>query len=234
MEVDWSVGQIMEALKRNQLEKETLVIFTSDNGPWLNYGDHAGSAGPLREGKGTMFEGGCRVPCIMRWPGHIPADTKCTTPAMTIDILPTIAEIIGAPLPSRPIDGRSILSLMTGAPDLPSPHEAYYLYYGTELQAIRSGRWKLHFPHAYRTLSGRPGGTGGKSVKYDQATIELSLFDLQADVGETTNVADQHPDVVRRLTALAETAREDLGDGPNHIGKGVRAAGEIQTETPSP
>ncbi len=100
-EVDWSVGQILEAINRNRLDEKTLVIFTSDNGPWLSYGNHAGSAKPLREGKGTMFDGGCRVPCLMRWPGQIPADSECTEPAMTIDVLPTVADLIGAKLPDH-------------------------------------------------------------------------------------------------------------------------------------
>ena len=123
MEVDWSVGQILETLRKHKLDKSTLVIFTSDNGPWLNYGDHAGSAGPLREGKGTMFDGGCRESALMWWPGTIPAGSECPTPAMTIDLLPTVAELIGARLPKHPIDGKSIVNLLKGTSDT-SPHEA--------------------------------------------------------------------------------------------------------------
>ncbi len=227
MEVDWSVGQIMEALRRNKIADNTLVIFTSDNGPWLSYGDHAGSAKPLREGKGTMFDGGCRVPCIMSWPGKIPADSHCDEPAMTIDILPTVAQLIGGTLPAHPIDGRSIWPLMSGESSATSPHEAYYFYWGNELQAVRSGRWKLHFPHSYRTLKEPLGGTGGVPVKYGEARVELSLFDLNSDPGEKTNLAVEHPEVVQRLTELANIARADLGDRPTK-GVGVRAVGRIE------
>ncbi len=113
MEIDWSVGRIMQTLKKHGLDNNTLVIFASDNGPWRNYGNHAGSVGPLREGKGTMWDGGCRVPCIMRWPGKIKAGTVCTKMAATIDLLPTIAAIAGTPLPKRKIDGVDIRPLLT-------------------------------------------------------------------------------------------------------------------------
>ena len=159
MEVDWSVGQIRDPAQAQARQKHT-GHFTSDNGPWLSYGDHAGSAGPLREGKGTMFDGGCRESALMWWPGTIPAGSECPTPAMTIDLLPTVAELIGARLPMHPIDGKSIVNLLKGTSDT-SPHEAYYFYYGRQLQAIRMGKWKLHFPHGYRTMAGRPGGTDG-------------------------------------------------------------------------
>lgn len=228
MEVDWSVGQILDTLRKHDLDKDTLVVFTSDNGPWLSYGDHAGSAGPLREGKGTMFDGGCRESTLMWWPGTIPADSVCSQPAMTIDILPTVAELIGAELPDHKIDGKNIWPLIAGEPNAVSPHEAYFFYYGRELQAIRRGKWKLHFPHSYRTMAGRPGGTGGKPAPYSQAKIGLALFDLEADIGETTNVADQHPDVVRELQALADEMRKDLGDSSQRIqGQGIRPAGRI-------
>lgn len=226
LEVDWSVGQIMEAVRRQRLEQHTLVIFTSDNGPWLSYGDHAGSAGPLREGKGTMFEGGCREPTIMWWPGRIPAATRCSEPAMTIDILPTVARLIGAALPEHPIDGKDIWPLMSGAAGARSPQEAYYFYYGNQLQAVRSGRWKLHFPHDYRSLDGQPGGRDGIPARYVNKSIGLALFDLEADIGETTNVAEQHPDVVARLQVLGEAMREELGD-QQRKGRGNRPAGRI-------
>jgi len=212
MEVDWSVGQILDTLRKHDLDKNTLVIFTADNGPWLSYGDHAGSAGPLREGKGTMFDGGCRESTIMWWPGTVPAGTVCHEPAMTIDILPTVAKLAGTKLPDHKIDGRSILPLIKGEPGATSLHEAYYFYWGRELQAVRMGKWKLHFPHRYRTLAGRKGGTGGIPVPYSQAKIGLSLFDLDHDVSETTSVSDQHPDIVKKLEALAEKMRKDLGD----------------------
>ncbi len=232
MEVDWSVGQILGALKEHSLDQKTLVIFTADNGPWLSYGDHAGSAQPLREGKGTMFEGGCREPTIMHWPGKIPAGTTCDELASTIDILPTVAKLIGAELPNHRIDGKDIRSLMFGKADASSPHEIFYCYYrGGQLQAVRDRRWKLHFPHSYRTLAGRTGGTGGKPVSYSQAKIGLELFDLKNDVSESTNVAAKHPDVVERLQRYAEQARDDLGDSlTKRKGQGVRGPGRLGSD----
>ena len=225
MEVDWSVGQILETLRKHKLDKNTLVIFTSDNGPWLSYGDHAGSAGPLREGKGTMFDGGCRESALMWWPGTIPAGSECATPAMTIDLLPTVAELIGARLPKHPIDGKSIVHLLKGTSDT-SPHEAYYFYYGRQLQAIRMGKWKLHFPHGYRTMAGRPGGTDGIPTRYSQAKIGLALFDMEKDIGETTDVKAKHPDIVKQLQALGEKMRKELGDN-GRSGTGLRPPGQL-------
>ena len=213
MEVDWSVGQILDAVEDVGVERNTLVIFTSDNGPWLSYGTHAGRATPLREGKGTMFEGGYREPTIMWWKGKIPAGSECNQLCSTIDLVPTIAKLIGATLPDQRIDGKDILPLMTGQPNAKSPHEAFYCYYGGgQLQAVRNERFKLVFPHSYRTLNGHPGGIGGIPVGYKQAKAKLSLFDLEQDVSETTNVIDAHPDVVKQLMAAAELARADLGD----------------------
>ncbi|RMF93222.1 MAG: arylsulfatase [Planctomycetota bacterium] len=230
-EIDWSVGQILATLKKHNLDDNTLVIFTSDNGPWLSYGNHAGSAKPLREGKGTTFEGGVREPCIMRWPGKIPAGTVCDELAATIDILPTMAYLIGGELPQdRIIDGKNIWPLMAGEPGAKTPHEAYYYYWGRHLQAIRSGKWKLHFPHKYRSME--QGGTPGKDGQpgpYVQAEIGLSLFDLEADIGERHNVADAHPEVVARLQALADKARADLGDSATkQQGSGVREPGRYE------
>jgi arylsulfatase A len=212
-ELDWSVGEILEALRRHRLDRKTLVVFVSDNGPWLSYGDHAGSAAPLREGKGTAWEGGIRVPALMRWPGRIPAGTVCQEPAMTIDLMPTIARLTGARLPDHRIDGRDIWPLLSGEPGARSPQDAYFFYYHVnELHAVRSGRWKLVFPHSYRTLDGRPGGTDGIPVKYGSAKTGLELYDLAADPGEEVDLAAEHPEVVSRLLDLAEQAREDLGD----------------------
>jgi len=228
-EVDWSVGQILDTLRKHQLDKNTMVIFTADNGPWLSYGDHAGSALPLREGKGTMFDGGCREPTLMWWPGRIPAGTVCREPAMTIDVLPTIAHLVGAKLPDHTIDGKNIWPLIAGEPGAQSPHEAYFFYYGRQLQAVRMGKWKLHFPHKYRTLAGRPGGTGGTPVPYEQAEIGLALFDLENDVGETTDVAAEHPDVVAAIRKLADRMRAELGDSATkQKGSGVREPGRLE------
>jgi arylsulfatase A len=228
MEIDWSVGQILGTLAKNGLDKHTLVIFTSDNGPWLSYGNHAGGAGPFREGKGTTFEGGVREPCIMRWPGKIPAGRVCNEPAMTIDLFPTFAKLIGAELPKHAIDGLDISAVLLDKPGAKCPHEAFYFYWGNELQAIRSGGWKLHFPHGYRALTGTP-GKDGKPGGYANQKIELSLYDIEKDVGEKENVAAQHPEIVERLKALADKARDELGDSTQkRIGKGYRPPGMVE------
>jgi len=209
-EIDWSVGQILAALEKNGVDENTLVVFTTDNGPWLAFGNHAGNAGPLREGKGTTFEGGMRVPCIMRWPARIPAGSECDKTAGTIDLLPTMAELIDGDLPEHPIDGKSIVKLMTGGLDEPSPHEYYCYYQGPHLQAIRSGDWKLHFRHSYHTIV-KPGHDGNHGHAKN-LIIEMSLFNLKDDIGETTNVADKYPHIVARLRGLAARARADIGD----------------------
>ncbi|MEO0529698.1 MAG: sulfatase [Planctomycetota bacterium] len=224
IELDWSVGQVMAALERGGVAENTLVVFTSDNGPWLSYGDHAGSAGPLREGKGTMWEGGYREPCVMRWPARIPAGTTCDEFCSTIDLVPTVAEALQADLPTHPIDGRNILPLMTDD-EAVSPHEVFYCYYVGQLQAVRDRRWKLTLPHKYRTLGDREPGSGGKGKGYRQTGVGIRLFDLKNDVSETTDVAADHPKVVARLLAAAEAARADLGDSlTDRVGSGVRPA----------
>lgn len=229
-EIDWSVGQVMATLKRLKLEDNTIVIYTSDNGPWLVYGDHAGKADPFREGKGTSFEGGYRVPCIMRWPGQIPAGTACDKLAVTFDLLPTFAKLVGAELPGdRKIDGRDIWPLMHGAPDAQTPHEAFFEYWSHDLQAVESGKWKLHFAHTY--LHPDPAGHGGKSGKAARLDLPLSLFDLETDPGETKNLADANPDVVARLTALADDCRKELGDAAtNQTGSAVREPGKLSDD----
>lgn len=229
MEIDWSVGEILKALRAHGLEEDTWVIFTSDNGPWLSYGDHAGSSGPLREGKGTSWEGGTRVPCIMRWPGKIPAGRDSQAMLMTIDLLPTFAGRVGANLPAHPIDGRDVWPLIAGQPGATNPHSAYCTYFdANSLQAVTSGdgRWKLVLPHTYRTLAGS-GGTGGRPVAYQQRKLEAAeLYDLAHDLGETRNGAAEHPEVVARLLAEAEKARAELGDRlTQRTGAGTREPG---------
>ena len=213
MEIDWLVGEILGALKKNGLDENTLVIFSSDNGPWLSYGNHAGSAGPLREGKGTSFEGGHREPCIARWPGKIPAGTVCEEPAMTIDLFPTIARLTGAALPAHQIDGLDIWPLFTGEPGAKNPHAAYLFYYAqNELQAVRSGDWKLFFPHSARTMLGQDPGKDGTPGKYRALRVAHELYNLRDDLGETRDLAAENPAIVQRLEALAEQARAELGD----------------------
>jgi arylsulfatase A-like enzyme len=173
MELDWSVGQILATLEQLGIDDDTLVIFTSDNGPWLSYGNHGGSAGVLREGKGTAWEGGVRVPFIARWPGRIPAGKTQGEPAMTIDLLPTLARCTGAKLPAGKLDGKDIGALLLGEAGARSPHEAYYFYWNNELQGVRSGPWKLYFPHTYRTLAGSKAGNDGQPGPYKQAPVGL-------------------------------------------------------------
>lgn len=213
MELDWSVGQILSTLKRHNIDDNTLVIFTSDNGPWLNFGNHAGSVGPLREGKGTCFEGGQRVPCVARWPGKITAGSKCDELAATMDLLPTIAKLIGAEVPDdRTIDGHNIWPLLSGQPDSVTPRDSFYYYYRGDLCGVRDRQWKLSLPHRYRTLADNPPGQDGMPGRYDHITSKLALYDLKNDIGETTNVADQHPEIVARLQTMTETARTTFGD----------------------
>jgi arylsulfatase A len=229
-EIDAGLGTILAALDRNGLENDTLVIFTSDNGPWLSYGDHAGTTGPLREGKGTTFEGGVRVPFVARFPGRIRPGTTCCEPAMTIDLLPTIAGLIDAPLPEHTIDGLDIWPLLTLEPGATSPHDAFFFYYRkNELQAMRSGNWKLHFPHGYRSMHGREIGNGGTPGKYDYSVkTGLELYDLVTDIGESKNVAAEHPEVVYQLQLQADAMRAELGDTRvDTIGSGVREPGRI-------
>ncbi len=213
-ELDWSVGEILKTLNDLGLDDNTLVIFTSDNGPWLSYGHHGGSAGRLREGKGTAWEGGVRVPCLMRWTGKIPAGHTTHEPAMTIDLLPSIAKLAGAKLPDHVIDGKDIWPLMAGQAGAKSPQEAYYFYWGKQLQGVRSGTWKLYFPSSYISLGGREGGKEGQPAKMDVKQRKLELYNLEDDMGEQTEVSALHPEVVQRLQGLADKMRKDLGDTP--------------------
>lgn len=229
MELDWSVGEILKTLKKNGLENNTLVIFTSDNGPWLNFGNHAGSAFPLREGKGTMWEGGPRVSTLMRWPGIIPEGIECDRIASTIDILPTLAEITGAALPEKKIDGVSILSLLEGKKEA-KPRNQFYYYYGGDLIAVRKDKWKLVFPHKFRSYEGVEPGKDGFPGPYGKGIItELELYDLENDIGETNNLAAQYPEIVEELKIIGDSAREELGDRIlNKKGKAVRKPGRRQ------
>lgn len=234
MEVDWSVGEIMAALKKNGLEDNTWVIFTSDNGPWLSYGDHAGSAGPLREGKGTCWEGGTRVTGIMKWPGKIPAGTTTDAMMMTIDLLPTIAHVMDAKLPAHKIDGLNCWPIVAGENGAKNPHDFYAFYYEqNQLQAITSGdgRWKLQLPHKYRAMQGvTDKAANGIPVLYKQQTIDQpELYDLYADVSESKNVATGHPDIIAKLQQHAATIRAELGDSlmKQPKGAGTREPGRV-------
>jgi arylsulfatase len=222
-EVDWSVGQIMKTLKEAGVDKNTLIVFTSDNGPWLNYGNYAGNTAGLREGKGTTYEGGIREPCAISWPGHIPAGTVCNKIASTIDLLPTIAEICGAPLPSRKIDGVNILPLLLNKPEANPRTEFVYYYHKNSLEAIRKGKWKLVFPHKSKSYKVYPPGNNGNRGRIAQVQEPQALYNLSVDPGETLDVQSQHPEVVKQLGALADIYRHDLGDNLTHTkGTGTR------------
>lgn len=231
MEIDWSVGQVLEALEKNGLTENTLVIFVSDNGPWLNFGNHAGSAGGLREGKGTSWEGGQRVPCIMKWPGRIPEGLVCNKIAATIDVLPTLANIVEAPLPTRKIDGVNILSLMTGDQKA-NPREVFLYYYNSNcLEAVRKNQWKLVFAHQSQTYEGFAPGKDGVGGKTGNVQVEPALYDLRRDPGERYDVKDLNPEIVAELTKIADEARADLGDGILNIkGANVREPGRVSVQ----
>ncbi len=215
-EVDWSMGELFQTLQAEGIDQNTLVVLTSDNGS-----QKAGSNLPLRGGKGRTDEGGMRMPCIIRYPGKIPAGSSSSEITATIDLLPTFARLAGAALPERVIDGRDIWPILSRQSGAKSPHEAFYYYQMDQLQAVRSGPWKLFVPmEAKKRNWGKPEGK-----------TELKLFNLVQDIHEDNNVADAHPEVVARLLALAEKAREELGDG-DRPGKGQRPAGWVDQPSP--
>jgi arylsulfatase len=240
-ELDAGIGELLDTIDRLGLRDRTLVIFASDNGPFLSYGEHAGSAGALRGGKLTCFEGGVRVPCIMRWPGRIPAGRVADGFVTALDILPTVAGLLGAPLPSHKIDGIDVWDYLSGKSDR-SPRERFLYYNGSELHAVREGDWKLHLEHDYLEVAGER-GRGGKPSNWGKMSplsitesgirgiasrhgyavrhIGLSLYNLREDIGETCDVAAAHPGIVAKLKALADEARRELGDSIT----GARGAG---------
>ena len=224
MEIDWSVGQIIDALKKNGIDNNTLIIYASDNGPWLNYGKWGGSAGPLREGKGTMWEGGARVPCIMRWPDKITPGQSITKIASTIDIYPTIAEIVGDEINGYANDGVSLMPILNGDKNSNPRNELYY-YYGEKLIAVRKGKWKLVFPHVYRSYEGVEAGKNLHPGPYNKGSSGLELYDLINDIGERKDVAALYPHIVRELEQVGNLARSKLGDKlTNEIGTESYAA----------
>jgi arylsulfatase A len=202
MEIDWSVGEILSALRQTGVEDDTIVIFSSDNGPWISYGNHAGRT-PFREAKGTSFDGGTRSACIVKYPGPIKANAISDKAFCSIDILPTICALTGSPLPANEIDGRNVWDIITGKESVPNPHDYYAFSTVDRFEGVISGdgRWKLHLPHPYRTL--KSAGKDGQPGEYVQATIELSLFDMQNDPFETVNVLNDYPEVAARLQEYA-------------------------------
>jgi arylsulfatase A-like enzyme len=247
-ELDAGIGEIVAALDEHGLTERTLVIFISDNGPFLSYGHHAGSAGPLREGKLTTFEGGVRVPGIVRWPGHVPAGRTTDELVTSLDLLPTIAALLGAKLPEHKIDGVDVGPFLCGNTEK-SPREEFWYYAGDELQAVRRGPWKLHLPHEYLSPADPPGKDGkpanfenlrpesiqqsglrGIASRHGYVVREMpqTLYNLETDPGETKDVARDHPEVVKELLELAEAARADLGDSlTSRTGPGKRPVGKL-------
>ncbi|MDP3068918.1 MAG: sulfatase-like hydrolase/transferase [Opitutaceae bacterium] len=253
-ELDWGVGEIMAALKRLGLDEKTLVIFSSDNGPFLSYGEHAGYAAPLREGKLTTFEGGMRTPCLVRWPGRVPAGRVSDEPLSTLDLNVTFTRLAGAPLPAVKLDGTDMLPLLTGQPGAKG-REEFWFYSGEELHAVRLGDWKLHVPHEYLTTAAEP-GRGGKpsnwanmkpqSIEnsgirgiasrhgYRVEKTELALYNVRADPTETNNVAAAHPEIVARLQTRIAAARADLGDSLTGVkGTNLRPIGDVRAALPA-
>ena len=214
-EMDWSVGQVLDALRAQGLDKDTLVVFTSDNGPWLVKGADGGSAGPLRGGKGSTWEGGVRVPTLAWWPGRVPAGSVNDAVAATIDLLPTFVALAGGVVPATPvIDGRDITPILLGQ-SKESAREAHYYFAGYELQAVRQGRWKL-------ALAPQSDGLGKNAAK---TAPGLRLYDLDAEIGEQTDVAARHPEVVAKLKALADKMSAEIG-GKSPTAR--RPAGEVK------
>ena len=228
-EVDHHVGRILQTLKEEGLEKNTLVIFTSDNGPWLNFGNQAGSAGGFREGKGTSFEGGQRVPCIMRWKGTIPAGVVANQLASTIDILPTLATLTDSRLSEKKIDGVDLSELLRGNMEVSPRKDFLYYYRRNALEAVRLGNWKLVFQHPSRSyLEKKPGFDGFPGPAPENIIMYESLYDLRRDPAEQYDVKAYYPEIMLQLRALAEEARNDLGDDLlNRKGANVRPAGTL-------
>ncbi len=218
-EIDFYTGQILNTLKDLGLDKQTFVIFTSDNGASDRYG---GSNAPLRGHKGTTFEGGMREPCIMWWPGQIPPGRTCHEIAVTMDLLPTLALLAGTKPPAdRIIDGRNIWPLISAKPKAKSPHRAFYYYQIDQLQAVRSGKWKLHLPLTPKKRH------WGRPIPH----VPMALYDLENDIAEKNNLAQHHPNVVKHLLALAEEASRDLGD-VDRKGANLRQAGWVENPKP--
>lgn len=233
MEIDWSVGEVLRTLRELGLEENTLVVLTSDNGPWTNYGNHAGSAGGLREAKATTFDGGNRIPCIMYWKGKIEPGTTCNKLASNIDLLPTVAEVTGSPLPKRKIDGVSLMPLVRGEKDA-NPRKSFVYYYNrNDLEAVTDGMFKLVFPHKYVTYGAYVPGNDGQPGKLTNIDLtKAELYDLRRDPGERYDVLSQYPQEASKLMEIADKMREELGDNlTRKKGKEVRESGKAKVTT---
>jgi arylsulfatase A len=220
-EVDWSVGEVLNALRTEGLAEKTLVLFVSDNG-----GTGRGVNRPLRGNKGSTWEGGIRVVAIAWWPGRIPAGTASDVICGMFDVLPTFAALAGASVPGdRKLDGADIRPVLTGDPATPGPHQVFYYYRGLELEAVREGDWKLMLPTAAALSAGK-----AKAKGREKADSTARLFNLKTDIGESTDVAAQHPDVVARLERLVARMKDDLGT--SGLGPGCRPLGKVANAQP--
>ncbi|MFO7923521.1 MAG: sulfatase [Bacteroidales bacterium] len=202
MELDWSVGEIMKALKENGIEENTIVIFTSDNGPWLAYGNHAGQT-PYRGEKGTSFDGGIRSPLVIRYPMQIEPGAISHKAFMSVDFLPTISYLTGAPLPGYEIDGKNVWDIITGKEGAENPHDYYGFTNGSNFEGVISpdGKWKLHLPHNYRYPL--KGGIDGQAGTYIQKSVDTALFDMMHDPFEKVNVIQEYPEIAKELIRYA-------------------------------
>lgn len=230
MELDWSVAEVLKSVREAGIEENTLIVLTSDNGPWANYGNHAGSSGGLREAKATTFNGGTRVPCIFYWKGQIAPATVCNDLMSNIDILPTLADVTGANKPKLRIDGVSMLSALRMKKKVSARNYLCFYYHKNSLEGITDGRYKLIFPHEYVSYEMQvPGNDGQPGVLGKRKVSACELYDLRRDPGERVNVIDQHPEVVKLLKKEADYWRKELGDdliGQNGVNR--REPGRIQ------
>jgi arylsulfatase A-like enzyme len=233
-EVDWSIAQIMKALEANGLTRNTIVIFTSDNGPWLTYGNHAGNTGGFREGKGTTWEGGHRVPFIVSWPEVIKGGTICNNMAASMDLLPTLIKICAAKQPQKKIDGVDILPLLKQTPGANPRDEFVYYYDRCSLKGIRKGQWVLTFPCISQTYKRTSAvANDGWPGKYASDSVRLALYDLRTDPGETLDVKEKHPDIVKQLNQIADKYRQAIGDDLTHQnGTEIRPSGKVDQPYP--
>ncbi len=229
-EIDASVGAILNVLHEQKIEENTLFIVTSDNGPWLAYGNHAGTTNGLREGKGTTWEGGIRTPFVAYWKGTLPEKKRIKHYAMSIDMLPTLASITGATLPTRKIDGENIYPLWIDEQHKPLDRALFFYYHKNDLEAMRWKNWKLYFPHTYRTMDGQEAGMDGQPGKYKMVKLEYSeLYNLESDPYEKENIIAKHQDIFKQMENMAENIKTELGDDLTNIkGKENRKPGMIE------
>lgn len=228
MEIDWSIGEVLKTLDQEKIAGNTLVIVTSDNGPWLNFGEHAGSSGGFREGKSTSWEGGTRVPLLVRWPGKVEAASINSQLMTNMDILPTLAAVAGASLPVKKIDGMNFLPLWLGKTSN-GPREVFYYYFGNNnLEGVRYKHWKLVLAHPASTYAALHGKDGKPGV-ISRVDVPMALYDLSHDPGEAYDVQKLYPEIVQKVLTMAEDARADMGDDlTNRKGANMRPPAVVE------